>query len=123
MSTIATLHKKRGVVPVSITKLSNKLTDTDELADWDEALRHAQRLSTRLNTLDGDFKTHHFDVAAIDEKDNEAHAAEQAVIDKHEKEVDALTVWLELYWQYSLPQATIETPTYQKDAGQHNGGH
>ena len=41
------------------------------------------------------FKTHHFDVTATDEKDNEAHAAEQTVIDKQDKEVDALTVRLE----------------------------
>ena len=93
MSTITTLHRKRGVVRASITKLGNKLTEIEELTDREEALRHAQHLSTRLNTLDGDFKTHHFDVVtAIDEKDDEAHAAEQAVIDKHDEEVDTLTV-------------------------------
>ena len=46
--------------------------------------------------MNGDFKTHHFDViAAIDEKDDDAHAAEQAVIDKYDEEVDALTVQLQ----------------------------
>ena len=94
MSTIATLHRKRGVVRASITKLSNKLTEIKELADQEESLRHAQRLSTRLNTLDGDFKTHHFNVIAAIDEDNEAHAAEQAVIDKHDEEVNALTVRL-----------------------------
>ena len=106
MSDISALRRKRGVVRASITRLNNRLTEVEEMLDREEAKRHAQRLSTRLNTLDGEFKTQHFDIiAAINESDADTLTAEQATMDKHDDDVDALTVRIETLL------ATLGTPT------------
>ena len=106
MSDISALLRKRGVVRASITRLNNRLTEVEEMLDREEAKRHAQRLSTRLNALDSEFKTQHFDIiAAIDESDAETLTAEQATMDKRDDDVDALIVRIETLL------ATLGTPT------------
>ena len=55
---------------------------------------HAQRLATRLETLDAEFKTHHF--ALIDHIDDEANLGkEQEVLDQHDDDVNSLVVRLQ----------------------------
>ena len=48
---------------MSITKLDSRLAELEGLLDREEAVRHAKRLSTRLNSLDGEFKTHHYEIS------------------------------------------------------------
>lgn len=80
MVSLSVLCRRRGVVRASITKLDSRLAELEGSLNREEAVRHAKRLSTRLNSLDGEFKTHHYEViAAIDEDDDAAQAGEQTI--------------------------------------------
>ena len=72
---IFNIRRKRGVDCASITKLSSRLAELGEMSNRESANYHAQRLSTRLNTLDSEFKSLHFElVNVIDDGDNETMA-------------------------------------------------
>ena len=89
---ISNIRRKRGVVCASITKLCSRLAELEEMSNRESANYHAQHLSTRLNTLDSEFKSLHFKlVNVINDGDNETMASEQSIIYKH-KDVDTLSV-------------------------------
>ena len=84
MTSLSALRRRQGVVRAFITKLDSRLSILEASLDQEEV----KCLSTRLNTLDNEFKTHHYEViSASDEDDNAAQADEQAIIDKHDENV------------------------------------
>ena len=85
--------RKRGFVRRSITNLGKRLTDLKVWTDKTEAHHHAQRLFARLETLDTEFKAVQYEiVSAINESDEESIAAEQEALDRHDEDIDALSV-------------------------------
>ena len=86
-------RRKRGFVRRSITNLGKRLTDLKVWTDKTEAYHHAQCLFARLETLDTEFKAVQYEiVSAINESDEESIAAEQEALDRHDKDLNALSV-------------------------------
>ena len=90
------LRKRQGVVHASITWLSTRLKDLESKADQPTTLDLVRQMSQRLETLDSDFKLHHY--ALID--DTETMLKEQDILDGHDDEMATLSTWL---WSVTPP--------------------
>ena len=92
--TVATLRKRRGVVRASITRLSTRLRELESKIHEPSTPSHAHRMSQKLESLDADFKLHHY--ALIDALDDEAVLArEQETLDQHDDDIAELAVRVE----------------------------
>ena len=101
------IRRRRGVVRRSITNLGKRLTELEELTDKTEAHCHAQRLSTRLATLDSEFKSLQYELmATIDKTDEESIASEQSALDKHDGDVDILSIRIQRLLAATNPNST-----------------
>ena len=92
--TLTTQRKRRGVVKASITRLSSRLKELESKAEEPATHDHAQRLATRLDTLDAEFKTHHFALIDLID-DEETLGKEQDALDQHDDDVTTLAVRLQ----------------------------
>ena len=89
---LSNLRKRRAVVRVSITKLGNRLRDLEESPKEQGVSDRARQLAAKLDTLDADFKTLHFQIVdLIDERAPELDT-EQDTLDKHDDDVTGLSV-------------------------------
>ena len=69
---LAGVRKKRGVPKGSITRPSNRITDLEANPDAPGTNERARQWLTKLDTLDLEFKTLHFEVIDIvDDQDAE----------------------------------------------------
>ena len=85
-----TLRKRRGVVRASITRLSTRLKDLERKSDQPASFDLSRQMSQRLETLDSDFKLHHY--AFIDLiNDIETMLKEQDIPDGHDDEMATLS--------------------------------
>ena len=83
-------RKRRGVVRASITRLRNRLSELEGSLDLDQA----RSLTSRLQTLDAEYKVHHY--AIIDLLDDEtALENEQETLDEHDDHVAQLVIRIE----------------------------
>ena len=83
--------KRRGISRASITRLTTKLKDLESKVDQPGTFDLAQRMKQRLETLDSEFKTHHYGlVEHIDEE--EALKREQEALDDRDDEIAVLAV-------------------------------
>ena len=106
------IRRRRGVVRRSITNLGKRLTELEELTDKTEAYCHAQRLSTRLATLDSEFKSLQYELmATIDETDEESIASEQSALDKHDGDIDILSIRIQRLLAATNPNSTSSSNT------------
>jgi hypothetical protein len=80
------LRKRRGVVRASIMRLGIRLKELEETSDQPRTSNHARQLLTKLQSLDEDFKKHHFEL--IDKIDD--LEKEQTVLDKHDEDMTSL---------------------------------
>ena len=98
-------RKRRGVVKASITRLGSRLKELESKVEEPATHDHAQRLATRLDTLDADFKTHHFALIDLID-DEETLGKEQEALDQHDDDVTTLAVCLQ-----QLITVSSTTPT------------
>ena len=102
------LRKKRGVVRRSITNLGKHLTELGELSDRAEANCHAQRLSSRLTTLDSKFRSLQYQLMSmIEEEDTSTIETEQSSLDKHDTDVDTLSVRIQQLLVATNPNSSV----------------
>ena len=102
-SALSSLKKKRGIVKRSITRLVKTLKTL-------EATPHAPRvvdLVTKLEGLDKDFRSVHYDIVDLFEEDSEDLEKEHEVLDKHEDDVTATS--LRLQKLITLISSTMDT--------------
>ena len=59
------MHRRRGIVRASITRLATRLSEYEGKTDQPSTLDHAHRMSQRLNDLDSEFKCHHYGVVDL----------------------------------------------------------
>ena len=76
---------------MSITRLSTHLKDLESKADQPATLDLARQMSQRLESLDSDFKLHHYTL--ID--DAETMLKEQDILDGHDDEMATLSTRIE----------------------------
>ena len=96
--TTAALRRRRGVTKASITKLSTRLSELETKVDDPMTLGHAQKLLTKLESLDSEFKQQHLTV--IDSIPEDAQlddnlVKEQDELDEHDLMVHGLSLRLE----------------------------
>lgn len=88
---ISNLRKRRGVVRASITRLGNRLKELEGDPDQPDTADHAQQLTTKLESLDSDFKVHHLQlIDLIDSEDVSMLNIEQDTLDKLDDDVSTL---------------------------------
>ena len=93
---LATLRKRRGVSKASVTRLNTRLKDLESRIHEPTTSSLAQRMSQMLETLDTDFKKHHYAVIDhIDEADVEAFGREQDALDQHDDSISNLAIRIE----------------------------
>ena len=93
---VSETRKKWGTVRRFITHIAKHITELEGLEDRAEACHRAQRFSTRITELDAKFKTLQYNlISAIDETNEEAISSKQEALDKHDKEIDTLSIRLE----------------------------
>ena len=101
MADSTALKRRRGVVKASITRLATKVTELETIDHNLSVATRAQRLVRKLETLETDFKTHHFGVIdALDSED--LVGGEQDVLDQHDDDVAELHSRLEVLCGSSL---------------------
>lgn len=83
-------RRKRGVVRASVTKLGTKVSELEGRTGDPSTLGHAQRLGSKLESLDSEFKARHYSVVELAKE--EELEDEQAVIDQHDDTVAELSI-------------------------------
>ena len=84
--------KRRGIARTSITRFNTKLKDLESKVDQPGTFDPVQQMKRKLETLDNDFKTHHYAlVDLVDAEDEAGLKREQEALDDHD-EIAALTV-------------------------------
>ena len=88
---LALSRRKHGVVHASVTKLATKLDVLEGQVSDSYVTDHAQRLASKLESLDAKFKVHDYSVIELikSEKDLER---EQDILDQHDDTVSELGV-------------------------------
>ena len=84
------LRKRRGVVRASITRLFTRLKDLESKADQPTTLDLARQISQKLESLDSDFKLHHYALIDLID-DTESMLKEQDILDGHDDEMATLS--------------------------------
>lgn len=82
---LSTSQKRKGIVRASLTRLRTRLSELESTPDTQ------QRLMTKLEALDKDFKVHHFTIVDLTEEE-EALKGEQEALDGHDDDVAQLGV-------------------------------
>ena len=83
--------RKRGVVRASVTKLRTRLGELEKKVDDPSTLDFAQRLASKLDSLDAEFKVHHYSVIEHIVVEREL-LDEQDAIDQHDDIVTELGI-------------------------------
>lgn len=93
---LSTLRKRRGVIRGSITRLGKRLRELEATPTGPEVGDGARQSATKLETLDKDYKSLHFDVVdLIDDEEMEELEKEQEVLDKHDDDVASIALRLQ----------------------------
>ncbi len=101
MADLTVLKRRRGVVKASITMLATKVTELEAIEHNLSVAARAQQFVRKLETLETDFKTHHFGVIdALDDED--LVGAEQDVLDRHDDDIAELHSRLQVLCGSSL---------------------
>ena len=85
------LRRRRGVVRASITRITNRLKELEGKADQPTTLDIAQRTLKKLDTLEAEFKTHHYALIDLIDDDDDLRE-EQELLDRHDDEMSTLVV-------------------------------
>ena len=89
--TTAVLRRRRGVTKASTTKLSTRLSELEAKVEDPATLSHAQKLLTKLESLDSEFKRQHLmviDSIPEDDQLDDNLTKEQDELDEHDIIVD-----------------------------------
>ena len=82
----------------SITRLNTRLTELETKVHEPSTLSHAQKLSAKLDSLDSEFKVHHYgiiDTIPDDDHVDETMTKEQDELDQHDTNIANLSIRLE----------------------------
>ena len=91
--TASNLRKRRGVVRASITRLGNRLKELEGSPDLPNIAEHAQQLTSKLESLDSEFRVHHLQLIDLID-DDPTLEKEQDTLDKLDDDVTSLSVRL-----------------------------
>ena len=87
-------RKKRGTVKASITRFLARIGELETAVDQPDTLNHTQRSLIRLETLNSEYKVHHFPLIDLIE-DEAVLQREQEDLDNHDDVVFDVSVCIE----------------------------
>lgn len=96
----------------SLTRLKTRLTELEAKVREPSTLSHAHKLSPKLESLDSEFKAHHYaivDALADNEQLEENLAKEQDELDQHDMGIAKLSVRLEELAEACTPKSHSTT--------------
>lgn len=98
LTPISVHRRRRGVTKASVTRLSTRLAELETKIDDPLTLGHAHKLVTKLDSLDSEFKGHHFPIVNLiaEDKHLDANLAkEQDELDNHDTMLADLSLRLD----------------------------
>ena len=105
---ISSQRKRRGVVRGSITRLQTKIRGLEARLDDPDTPAHGRRILQKLSELDSDFKTQHFALIDLIEKDEDLER-EQEILDRHDEEIAQLVITVERLLSACAAPPTIDS--------------
>ena len=96
----------------SITCVTTKVREGEARKDDDPGIADlSKKLKEKLESLDSDFRNHHFTIIDLLEEESDLEC-EQTILDQHDDEVLDLTTWLDVLVDTSLrPQSSTLSVT------------
>ena len=91
---LSTRRKRRGVVRASATRLKGKVRELESKTDHPDTPSHARRILQRMETLNSEFKEHHYGVIELLESEEDL-SREQTVLDEFDDDVAHMSVVVE----------------------------
>ena len=85
------LKQRKGVTRASITHVGTRLQDLEAKRDQPDTPAAAQQLCSKLRAIDAEFKTIHFQIVDLLDKDEDLNR-EQVIFDEHEDRVSAFSL-------------------------------
>lgn len=105
---LSSSREKRGVARASITRLRTKVAKL-EGSPGPDSLDIARRFTTRLETLDAEYKVHHY--AIVDLLDDEGDLGrEQEILDEHDDEMSQQLFSADGHWPAQERLQASEAP-------------
>ena len=103
--------RRRGVVRASITRMETRVKDL-ERKEAPSTADHAtvQRMQEKLDGLDAEFRTYHFDIVELVDESLET---EQATLDEHDDKVSSLSARIQqllVKWASDRSSTTSKNP-------------
>ena len=86
------LKRRRGVSKASITRIRSRIEELEGLGDHPSTAENAKQLASKLESLESEFKSYHFQIVDLVEEDEEALSREQDILDNHDDQVAAMSV-------------------------------
>lgn len=87
------LKRRRGVSKASITRVCGRVEELEGLDASSSIIKTAKQLASKLESLDSEFKSNHFQIIdLLDEEDEEALKGEQDVLDGHDNQVAEMAI-------------------------------
>ena len=101
------LKRRRGVVRASITRVGTRLEELEGLRDQPRTPELAKQLDTKLETLDSEFKSYHFQIVDLitDEEQAEGH---QEVLDDHDDHISDMGIRLKQLCSVATPPVSAD---------------
>ena len=105
---MSAIRRRRGVVRGSITRLRSRLSELKGKTDELDTPSHARRMAQRLETLDSEFKNHHYVIIESLEREEDL-TREQNILDEHDEEIAQLSVSIEMLIASCPPTPSSDT--------------
>ena len=92
---LSSLRKRRGVVRRSVTRLVNTLRTLEATPDAPGVFDQAKQQITKLEGLDKDFRSIHYEIIDLFDEDSDELDKEHETLDRHEDDVTATLLRLQ----------------------------
>ena len=107
MAEVAKLRRRRGVTRSSITQIEKRLRELEGASELPATVRE---LSSKLESLDADFKVHHLNVIDTVAEDEETLDKELEILDEHDDLMADLNVCLKRLCSRDIPPSIDPDP-------------
>jgi hypothetical protein len=97
------LRRRRGVSKASITRICSRIEELEGLGDHPSTVENAKQLASKLESLESEFKSYHFQIVDLLEEDEEALGREQDILDNHDDQVAAMSVCIKKLYSSITP--------------------
>ena len=102
------LKRRRGVSKASITRIYNRIDELEGLGTRPYTIDTAKQLASKLEALDSEFKSYHFQIVDLLEEDEALEKREQQTLDNHDDQVAEMTLRLQKLYSLKTPRSSTD---------------